>query len=103
MQASWKPSILAHPEATMHLRAAGVGVLLFSINFVPAFARADTIMDALGDFTTADVVPNPGTGGYARGDSSQVGPFFHLSDRTRITEIGRFLNTCSQCVDQPRL
>jgi len=40
----------------MHLRAAGVGVLLFSINFVPAFARADTIMDALGEFTTADVV-----------------------------------------------
>ena len=40
----------------MHLRAAGVGVLLFSINFVPAFARDDTIMDALGEFTTADVV-----------------------------------------------
>lgn len=85
----------------MGLRPARIGVLLLSINFVPAFARADTIMDALGDFTTADAIPNPGTGGQGLADSLQLGPFFHLSGRTRITEIGGFLNTCSNILINP--
>lgn len=85
----------------MGLRPARIAVLLLSINFVPAFARADTIMDALGDFTTADAIPNPGTGGQGLADSLQLGPFFHLSGRTRITEIGGFLNTCSNILINP--
>ena len=79
----------------MRLRAALLAVLVVAINCMSTFAQAATILDTLGDFTTSDVVPLPGSFGQGVAETPQIGPLFILSVPTRITEIGAFLDSCA--------
>ena len=79
----------------MRLRAALLAVLVVAINCISTFAQAATILDTLGDFTTSDVVPLPGSFGQGVAETPQIGPLFILSVPTRITEIGAFLDSCA--------
>lgn len=88
---------ITHTTAGGAVRRALVILALVCLGALgPASAQAAPIvvLDTLGAATTTTTFSAIGSAGLTVGPEQHVGPQFTLTQRTRITEIGGFLNNC---------